>query len=269
MTDDLEIKAYSAEDIPALRALWLECFEDEPMLVDSFFELLPTMGSGLAAFCEGSIAGAAYVLDAELKIHGKITEKLGYIYAVGVTEQKRSQGIGEKLVKACKAHCHERGIELVCTLPASASLYKWYEKTGNLFAAGYCRYEYFPAGRFVPGIEEISPREYAERRERILSEKNYVNLSPGALEFQGKLFKTYSGGFYAYRDGIACGYAEGDELLIKELLNDVPGFIPALCTKLGSKRASVRLGSSEGDPYIAACPPSLYPSDTVWDLTLD
>ena len=69
--------------------------------------------------------------------------------------------------------------------------------------------------------------------------------------------------------GIACGYLDGDTLMIKEALNDAPEFIPALCRKLGAKKAVVRRARSEGQPYIAAFEENAYPPDTEWNLSLD
>ena len=45
----ININEYRQEDIPSLKRLWTETFGDAPELVDRFFELLPSMGTGLVA----------------------------------------------------------------------------------------------------------------------------------------------------------------------------------------------------------------------------
>ena len=69
--------------------------------------------------------------------------------------------------------------------------------------------------------------------------------------------------------GIACGYVDNGVLLIKEVLNDPPEFIPALCRRLGAKSAIVRRPDRYGSPFIAAYEAKDFPRDTVWDLALD
>ena len=87
--------------------------------------------------------------------------------------------------------------------------------------------------------------------------------------FQEAVCKTYGGGMFACGGGIACGYIDNGVLLIKEVLNDTPEFIPALCRKLGAKSALVRRSAPDGEPFIAAYEPALFPEDTVWNLVLD
>ena len=62
----VSINEYRHEDVPSLKRLWAETFGDTPSLIDRFFELLPSMGTGLVAECGGELLGAAYVLVAEL-----------------------------------------------------------------------------------------------------------------------------------------------------------------------------------------------------------
>lgn len=62
----ININEYRQEDIPSLKRLWTETFGDASELVDRFFELLPSMGTGLVADSGGELLGAAYLLDAEL-----------------------------------------------------------------------------------------------------------------------------------------------------------------------------------------------------------
>ena len=87
--------------------------------------------------------------------------------------------------------------------------------------------------------------------------------------YQKALLKAYGGGFFACKDGIACGYIDGETLLIKEALNCCPEFIPALCRRLGARNALIRYAADDGEPFIAAYEATGLPSDTVWNLALD
>ena len=119
---------------------------------------------------------------------------------------------------------------------------------------------------------EITPLfadEYAFKRADILRDNNYVNLNYGYMLFQEALCKRYGGGLFGCKGGIACGYVDNGVLLVKEVLNDSPEFIPALCSKLGAKSALVRRPDRYGTPFIAAYEAKDLPSDTVWGLALD
>lgn len=59
-----DIREYKQDDVSAMKSLWCDAFGDLPELVDSFFELLPSMGTGFVAELDGEVFGAAYVLDA-------------------------------------------------------------------------------------------------------------------------------------------------------------------------------------------------------------
>lgn len=265
----MEINEYSPDDVPSLTTLWREVFGDEASVIESFFELLPSMGTGLTAKSGGELLGAAYVLCSELWCEDNSRKKLGYIYAVAVEEPARSNGIGAELVRACKRWCWENGIELIATLPAEPSLYAWYFRRAGFSAVGGCTYDTVFASDEPCEITQLNADDYGFRRAEILNGKNYVNLYFGWLMFEQKLLTTYGGGYFASGDGIACGYLDGDTLMIKEALSDSPEFIPALCGKLGAKKAIVRRSRSDGEPYLAVTPASDYPPDTQFNLTLD
>lgn len=263
-----EIREYTAKDIPDLNRLWQESFGDPPSLIDRFFELLPSMGTGLVAVHGREIIGAAYVLSAELSGE-KPAVSLGYIYAVAVTPRWRSNGVGAELTRACMRHSWAHGAQLCCTLPAEPKLYDWYKKISGLEIVSCCTEETVSPSDKDADIREIPADEYGFRRQDILKPGRYVDFYYGYLQFQETICKAYGGGMFACGEGIACGYLDGDTLLVKEALNDAPEFIPALCRKLGAKKALVRRSAASGKPFICAYEPVVFPADAVWDLALD
>ncbi len=263
------IREYARNDIGALKALWCGTFGDSPELVDSFFELMPSMGTGFVAEFDGEIFGAAYVLDAFLNLPDKSSKKIAYIYAVAVDESARGQGIGAELTRACMRNAWEYGADICCTLPAEESLYGWYESNCGLTAASYCKYETVEASAEIDGIRRISSEEYSFVREDLLKGLPHVSFYYGYLCFQEEIFLSANGGFFEYNGAIACGYIENGRFLIKEALGDCSDFIPSLCSSLGAKDALIRHASSSGDRYIATYQKKDFPENTVWNLTLD
>ncbi len=264
-----DIREYTKDDIGAMKSLWCDTFGDPPELVDSFFELLPSMGTGFVAELDGEVFGAAYVLDAFLHLPDSSTKKIAYIYAVAVDDSVRGQGIGAELTRACMRSAWECSADICCTLPAEDSLYDWYKSRCGLTAASYCSYDNIAASAEISGIKRLSADEYGFLREDILRGKAHVGFYYGYLRFQEEIFISSCGGFFEYRGAIACGYIENDTLYVKEYLGDEPDFIPALCAALDAKSAVIRHASSNGERYIAAYQKADFPPDTVWNLTLD
>ena len=116
------IREYTREDTSAMRSLWSDAFDDPSELIDFFFELLPSMGTGFVAELDGEIFGAAYVLDAFLHLPGGETKKLAYIYAVSVDESAQGRGIGAELTRACMRNAWDYSADICCTLPAEDAL---------------------------------------------------------------------------------------------------------------------------------------------------
>lgn len=263
------IREYAPDDVGALKALWCSTFGDPPELVDSFFELLPSMGTGFVAELDGEVFGAAYVLDAFLHLPDSSTKKLAYIYAVAVDETARGNGLGAELTRACMRNAWEYSADICCTLPAEDSLYDWYESRCGLDAASCCSYETVAAGMEIGGIRRLNADEYGFLREDMLKGTAHVGFYYGYLRFQDEIFTSCAGGFFEYDGGIACGYIENGTLYIKEALGDKPEFVPSLCAVLGAEKAVIRRAVSHGERYIAAYQKEDFPSDTVWNLTLD
>lgn len=264
-----DIHEYREDEIAALKSLWREVFGDGARVTDSFFELLPSMGTGFAAVRDGEVFGGAYVLDAFLHLSDGSTKKAAYIYAVAVDDAARGSGIGAELTRACMRYAWECGADVCCTLPAEEALYDWYKTRCGFENASFCSYETVPAGENDGSITRLHADEYAFLREDMLRGRPHIGFYYGYLSFQETIFDEYGGGFFACNGGIACGYVEDGVLQVKEALGCGNDFIAALCTMLGAEKAVVRKASDCGEQYVAAYLKAEYPPDTVWDLTLD
>lgn len=264
-----DIREYKSSDIPALTRLWSDVFGDSEALVKRFFELLPSMGTGFVAYLDKHIYGAAYALDAFLHLPDGETKKLTYIYAVAVREDARGSGMGAELSRACMRYAWESLNDICCTLPAEQSLYAWYESRCGLKAVGGCRYETVNAGAMLDGIRRLHADEYSFLREDKLKGLPHASFGYGYMLFQEAIFAELGGGFFEYNGGIACGYVEDGVLRIKEALGDSPEFIAALCKMLGAGSAEVRRAAPDGGNYMAVYRAEDYPSDTVFNITLD
>lgn len=274
--NDVILREYTAQDIPALSALWRRAFDDTPGFIAEFFEALPTIGLGVAAEFDGEIVGAAYAITGLALIAPDEGEAchIAYIYGVATDAPWRSQGIGARLVNEAAARARARGARVICTLPAEDELYDWYARAAGLSMRlrRAERYISCPAPGALPPAGQISAGEYLARREALLAGRAHVRLSPAAMEFQARLLREYGGGLFALASGgIAAAYLDGGRALIRELI--CPDAASAdeeaarVCAAIGAAGAVIYSAAPEGAAYIAADAP--LPADLVWNLSFD
>ncbi len=256
MTEDIIIRPYKTEDIPALTGIWQEAFGDEKELIDSFYSLLPDMGRGFVAEKDGKVIGMLHMLDAKFE-----DKRIGYVYAVAVKLEYRRRGIGRALCNAAM----EMDYDIIATLPAEKDLYAWYEKVLGTKPALYGKHE-----KLLPGegkfYYEVDAEEYGCIRRNLLRDKPHIDFPENYLKFQEEICRTYGGGMYAGIGGLACGYVEDSMLYVKEALGDV-SFLPAVCSNLGANYAVIRRSDPCGEPFIAA--QGDFPAECEWNIALD
>ncbi len=263
-----EIREIRPEDRQALIALWHRVFEDPEELAAAFLELLPDLGSGVAAFADGILVGAAYIVTA-LTVGQK---RAAYLYAVAVAPGYRGLGLGGKLSRRAAALGRERGADFVCTLPASASLYGWYEGLIGTRCVLYRREETLPA-RSGPTVSVLSPGDYHARREALLEGAEHMTLSPAAAVYESVNCRCFGGDLYAVGNGIAAAYRENGHAVIRELLCPDASqrriCAAAVADAMGCAHALLfSPGGTEDLPFLAAEPGAI-PPDCVWNLAFD
>lgn len=261
-------------DIPALTALWAETFGDSEHLIREFFRLLPDMGGGVAAVRTGEVIGAAYAITGmELAGAGMEAIACGYIYAVAVSKAYRRLGAGRALTLAAAELAKSRGAQIICTLPAEASLYGWYKDILGVDCVLRRKKRLIKSAAIAPCIR-LSSTEYMLWRENMLRDKPHLRLSTPALEFQRLLCEAYGGGFFACGPGIAAAYTDGDRGIVRELLSADGRGRDEAAVSIGAALGVRELllfepaGRDEGQAYIAAHPGSV-PDACVWNLSFD
>lgn len=268
--NDAAIREYRTADVPGLIRLWTAVFDDTESAAESFFTALPDIGAGTAAFVDGEIAGAAYLIDGQELADGGKRLRIGYIYGVGVYEKYRRRGIGERLVKAVYELSKRRGADIVTCLPAEKSLYAWYKRTVGLEYILRCEKVSLKA-KPAERVMRVSSAEYMIWRENMLKHRTHIRLSSFALEFEKQLLEEYGGGLYMAESGICAAYVENGKTLVREVIaHDREGALRAaqsVCALLGTDECALRLPAHEGEEYIVSDKP--LPDGCVWNLTFD
>ena len=260
------IRQVRVEDAEELAALWHRVFDDPEELALAFLSLLPSLGGGVCAEEDGKLLGAAYtVTDYTLG-----EKRAAYLYAIGVLPEARGRGLGKRLTKEAAALGRALGADFVCTLPANAPLYPWYEEQVGVRCALY-RGEERVQSRPGPEARPLSPEAYGLRREELLRGRAHVTVGPAALCYEKENCRCFGGDLYALGNAIAAASVDEGETCIRELLAP-PGanlktLAAALGDRLGTEQALLLLPADRGRPYLAADVP--LPAELIWDLTLD
>ena len=271
MSEAWRIREYAPGDVPALSLLWRDVFGDPLSFTAAFFSLLPDMGSAVVAEMDGKIVGGASVINGfELLGRGKKRQIVGYIYAVMVHPACRGLGIGKALTLEAAELARRRESELVCTLPASPSLYGWYRKLLGVECVLHRR-RFETACVAGEPVMELSATEYLMWRDTLLRGRAQLRPSHPTMEFERQFCRQLGGGLYACASGICAAYLDEGVCVIKELIcsdADREPIAAAVGAHLGAERCVYYLGAREGEAYLAA-PPGSVPADCVWNLTFD
>ena len=241
------------QDSEQLKELWCDVFGDPPELVDAFLSLLPGMGCGCVAEHDGRILGAAYLIHGFTLLRpGKAPLRCGYLYAVAVRPEARGRGLGAAVSRGAAELGRLHGAELICTLPAEESLYRWYGEILSLTHTSTRRV--FSRGALPAGVQPLEADEYLRRREALLCGIPHVLPSGAVMDFEAALCRISGGGLYALDDMVFFAYPDKGRWVIPELLPlSAADRIPGLNTEVL--------------PYLCADRP--LPEDLVWNLTFD
>lgn len=261
------VREIRAEDVPALTELWLRVFGDPPAFVAHFFELLPELGTGAAAFDGERLLGAAYLLTAHELAAGGRRVRCGYLYAVAVEPEARGLGLGGALSRAAVSLGRARGAELICTLPAEPGLYAWYERVLGLRCV-LRRESRELESRPGSAPVMLSAEEYGRYRELLLRDRPHLALTAAGLRLEELSCRVCGGGLFALDGGIAAACVCGEATEVRELFGAPPEAAAALGEALGTPRVRLWLPSREGEPYLAAEPGTLG-ADTACGLFFD
>lgn len=219
-------------DTAPLRTLWKQAFGDPDTFLDSFFSLgyAPTRCRQLTV--DGKLASVVYWFDCSL--NGK---KIAYLYAAATDKVMRGRGFCRTLMADTHRHLRTLGYESAVLVPASPSLFGFYEKMGYRTFGGLheitCK-----AGMPIP-VRQLSTEEYAAARHVCLPDGGIVqeNAFLEILKTQVDFYKTDSSVF--------CAYRQADTLFVPELLGDL-GDAGGIVAALGAKKGHLRtIGTSK------------------------
>ena len=168
------IRVCNLSDYEDIIRIWHEAFGDSKEYILKFLD---------------EFAEYVYIMDKDAimtLLPVTLNDKKGhYIYAVAVDKNKRSEGLGKKLIEFAKAKMDD----FLVLVPADEGLFEYYRKLGF--------YENSKIGKYdkTDAEQKISAKEYYLLRDKLL--KNYIKWNEEQLL---KIAALYSAEFYKNKE---------------------------------------------------------------------
>ncbi len=214
------------ETIPALKALWLQAFDDPRVFIDSFFSKGFSYRRCRCVWVDDTLAAALYWFDCQWQ-----DKKLAYLYAVATDRAFRKRGMCRALIADTHNHLESLGYTGCVLVPGSQELFAFYEK---LDYRTFCFVKKVCPTPDTPVVARpLDREEYAWLRLAYLPENSVVQ-DGDTLAF----LQTFAQ-FYQGDNCIFCVSLDGDVAYFQEFLGDtacLPGIIGALKAKKGFVR---------------------------------
>lgn len=112
-------------DIPALKSLWLSCFEECEDAADLFFQHNRSLCHAYACETDGRLISALYLIDCTLN-----GDRAHYLCGAATLSAYRGQGHMSALIEYALQDAKQRGDRCSLLMPASDSLYGFYARFG-------------------------------------------------------------------------------------------------------------------------------------------
>ncbi len=248
----LELRPSKPEEIPAQKALWALTFGDDDRYIDDFYRLCAQPSNMLVLLEDGVLRSMLALLPVTLALPDGDSATSAYIYALATDPAARSQGFGRMLLQYVDFYLGERGIESVTTVPAEASLHRFFASNGfsECFATRKIELLAADVGTAAPGdgATPIGYEEYGALREMLLKNTFHGVYPSQLLAYQQEICRNAGGDLYQVNVGEARGCAAvergtDNSVLIKELVIDqrhIPAALTAIAATLPAARYHLR-----------------------------
>lgn len=231
----MTIDSPAAHQIPGLRALWQQAFNDTDAFLDGFFSTGFASDRCRCVTKDGKVAAALYWFDAEYR--GK---PIAYLYAVATAKAFRGQGLCRALMEDTHRHLEALGYTGALLVPGSESLFRFYAPMGYQVFSTVREFTCTAAGPAVP-LLPISAEEYAHKRRALLPENSVIQEGTTLTILQTQA------NFFAGSGVLLAASQNGDTVFVPELLGDTSS-APGILQTLGASQGTFRTPGN-GRPF--------------------
>lgn len=239
------------EDMAELKALYLECFDEDKAAADYMFQNMLTPKNAYAVRCDGEIASALYLLPCNILIDGE-SVKAHYLMGAATRRKYRNMGVMSELIAFANNKAKADGDEFSVLEPASESLYSYYGRFGYKKAYTSAVFDYYLPDNSKKNIKTCHLTKssfdiWSSLRFNICkSIRGSVHWSKAHLVSCAEINRIYGGGISGFDYGYAL-YTMGENGVFVDELFCLPeyldGFLYSLALALGVERLTVRCPS--------------------------
>lgn len=244
----MKIDFPTLQDIPKLQRLWQEAFGDTQEFLDLFFTYGFSTDRCRCIITEDGAAAALYWLECEA-----FGERIAYIYAVATAKKHRGKGLCRKLMEDTHRQLESTGFKGAVLVPATPSLFEFYEKMGYKTCACVREFECTAADSSIP-LTKLTAEDFANLRRKYLSAEDVIQ------EKENLRFLSSYTDFYSGESFIIAARREENTLICTEILGDTSK-AAYIVKALGCKKGAFRTKGTE-KPFAMYYPlsPALAPS---------
>lgn len=120
-------KKCTDRDLPALKNIWLSCFEEREDAAELFFKRNKSHFHAYACEADGKLVSALYLIDCSLN-----GDRAHYLCGAATLPAYRGKGYISALIQYALDDAKQRGDRFSLLLPASDPLYGFYDRFGYL-----------------------------------------------------------------------------------------------------------------------------------------
>lgn len=245
------------KQIPQLRTLWREAFDDTEEFLDAFGTTAFSTQRCLCVTLDNQVIAALYWFDCLYR-----DSPVAYLYAVATAKAYRKRGICHKLMEHTHIHLTSLGYQGTILVPGNQNLFQFYGRMGYTPCSTIHEFDCLGIAPQIP-IRQIDKTEYATLRREFLPKD-------GVLQEKENLdFLQTQVSFYAGSDFLLAAHREGDSLLGMELLGEQTN-APGILHSLGYEKGIFR--TPGGDlPFAMYLPlgESILPPPKYFGLAFD
>lgn len=208
----IEYKIAETNDVNSIKELYTSIFKEKQEAVELFFERIFDTSFTYIAKDGEKLVSMLFMLPCS--VNGV---KACYMFAVATDEKYRGQGTATALIDYALKNTDA---QLCLTLPASESLYDFYEKNGftalNVNTAQLTRAELSSLSKPYPLTDPVV-KGYCGIRSRILKE-NFLFWNNKFLDFAFDYYRIYGAKVFKSNFGYAVAYEEDGVCKVIEMI---------------------------------------------------
>ena len=126
----MEFKVADKKDVPSLKEMWKDVFNDDDGYIDLFLEYKMKPEYTFIAVDNREIVGAVYSIYSPLVLSDGKTIPALYMCGICTKPEYRGEGIAGTLIENCIDFAKDNSIDLCYLIPANLSLFDFYSKFG-------------------------------------------------------------------------------------------------------------------------------------------